>query len=262
VTSETTSQIATVIDTLPKEQLTLRFGGRERAYEGASLLAYAQAAALLDLPSLEHGYFVVSASDGARVTLALAEVDPSVSPRTILLAMMQDGQALRVGVRLVVPREGTRSLLGVTGIEYRTAEGGPGGTAENAVAIDGELRAPGRYALDGHEVHSVTTEQDDGSIQWSGVPLHDLLADAGMFYMTDGEQLAQLVVVVTAEDGSSVVLAASEVGPEYQNAPVLLATEREGVPLGEDGPLCLVIPYDRTPVRRLGRVVSVSLRTG
>ena len=262
MTSETISRIVAVIGTLPSEHVTLHLGGREREYRGASLLAYAQAAGILDAPSVEHGYFVVTASDGARVTIALAEADPSVSPRPILLATMQDGEALRVGLRLVVPREGTRSLLGVTGIEYHTAHGGALGTADAAVAIDGDLRSPSRYALDAHESHSITAEQGDGAVEWSCVPLHDLLADAGMFYMTDGEQLAQQIVVVTSDDGSYVVLAASEVGPEYHQAAVLLATERDGATLGDDGPLCLVVPYDRTSARQLPRVVSVSLRTG
>ncbi|RLT26044.1 MAG: hypothetical protein DWI48_06995 [Chloroflexi bacterium] len=262
MTSETTSRIVSVIASLPVEHATFGLGGRQRDYTGASLLAYAQAAGLLDAPSIEHGYFVITASDGARITVGLAEADPSVSPRPILLATTQDGEALRVGVRLVVAREGTRSLLGVTGIEYHTAHAGALGTPASAVAIGGDLRAPGRHGLDGHESHSVTTEQGDGAIAWSGVPLHDLLADAGMFTMRDGEELAQLIVVVTSDDGSYVVLAASEVGPEYHQAAVLLASERDGSTLGDDGPLCLVVPYDRTSARRLARVVSVSLRTG
>jgi DMSO/TMAO reductase YedYZ molybdopterin-dependent catalytic subunit len=108
----------------------------------------------------------------------------------------------------------------------------------------------------------VATRAPERAVEaWSGVRLSDLLAEAGMFFMTDGEALAAQVVVVTGADGSHTVLAASEVGPEYAHAPVLLATHRDGVRLADEA-IRLVVPFDRTDARSIASVVAIELRTG
>jgi len=250
-----TARIAEVLRGLPMQHATLSLGGRERDFGGAPLPAYGRAAGLLDgSEEVPHGYFLVTAADGARAAVALAEALPETSTRSLLLATEQDGAPLRVGVRLVVPREGTRSLLGVTTVSFHLAAPGAARPADGAIEVGGELPRPGRYA-----VASRAPERSIGA--WSGVRLSDVLAEAGMFFMTDGETLAAQVVVVTGADGSHAVLAASEVGPEYAHAPVLLATHHEGVRLADEA-IRLVVPFDRMDTRCVTSVVTVELRSG
>lgn len=261
---ESTARIAEVIRSLPVEDATLSLGGRERTFRGASLGAYGRTAGLLDGTEAQRdGYFMVTASDGARASVALAEARPEISTRPILLAIEQDGLLLRVGVRLVVPREGTRSLLGVTGVSFHATAPGASRPADGAIAVSGELPRPGRYEVSTRAPErSVEVSRDAAGVEeWSGTRLSDVLAEAGMFFMTDGETLAAQVVVVTGADGSHTVLAASEVGPEYAHAPVLLATHRNGERLAGEA-VRLVVPFDRTEARTIDSVVSVELRTG
>ena len=236
----------------------VRLGARERTFGGVPLLEYARSVGLLPPHLDDHtsmaGYFLITAVDGARATVGLAEADPEVAVCPILLATEQDGEPLRTGVRLVVPREGTRSVAGVVDITYHTsASDDVSHSPSTVIEVRGPLPRPGAYDLAARSDFVAAVGVDGAAHR--GVPVHLVMGDAGMFALTDGEALAGQVVVVTSADGRVAVLAGSEVGPRYAREPVLLVSEM-------DGTFCLVVPYDRRPTRYLPGVVSLELREG
>jgi DMSO/TMAO reductase YedYZ molybdopterin-dependent catalytic subunit len=260
---------------LPSETLEVRARGGTRMYRGVSLYAYAVAAGLLtadDDDALASGYLVVGAADGARAAIALAEIAPAVSDRSVLLAVEQDGEPLRVGVRLVVPREGSRSLVGVVAIEARTADPSTPDVerATSTVQLRGLLQRPGAVDLDtAGDLVTVETVpgsshgQPIGPRSYSGVPVHRLLGEAGMYFMTEGEELHSKVVVARAADGHVAVLAAGEFGPHNAERPAIAAVARDGAALGErEGPVRLIVPYDKLSARWAQHLVSFELREG
>jgi hypothetical protein len=274
-----TAALLDALRALPIEELEVRARGGTRVYRGVSLFAYAVATGLVPDTgddALASGYFVVTASDGARVALAVAEVAPMISDRRVLLATEQDGQQLRVGVRLVVPREGSRSLLSITGIEVRDAAGEPPPSPsprEGASALDlrGLLQRPGFIDLTAPRDDLTTVETVPGSSHgeptaprsYTGVAVSRLLGEAGMYFMTEGEELHSKVVVARGADGHVAVLAAGEFGPHNAQSPAVVAVARDGAPLSnEEGPLRLVTPYDRLSARWVQHLVSLELREG
>ncbi|MBV8900526.1 MAG: molybdopterin-dependent oxidoreductase [Verrucomicrobia bacterium] len=88
--------------------------GREVTYAGVSLCDVLRAAGMkfdaTAMPSRATvaGYVVVDAADGYQAVFALAELDPALTDRVILLADRKDGQPLTAGegpLRVVVPGE-------------------------------------------------------------------------------------------------------------------------------------------------------------
>jgi hypothetical protein len=272
-----TTALLSALHALPPESAEFVFGGRTRVFGGVTLYAYAVAAGLVTgqvREELATTYLVVTAEDGARAALSLAEVSPILSNATVLLAYEQDGEALRIGVRLVVPREGGRSLVGVVGIEIHDVTDDP--APEHAVAgsldVRGLLPRPGARDLrdvaqnELVEVETATEwDREHGGVarRYSGVPVQRLLSDAGMFLMADGDALLSRVIVATGADGRRAVLAAGECGPRFTATPAIVAVQRDGVPLSaEEGPARLVVPYDRGPDRRVRNLVSLEAREG
>ena len=110
-----TTNLLSALRALPPTHAEFGLGGRTRVFRGVTLYEYAVAAGLVTGQAREElatVYLMVTAEDGARAALSLAEVSPILSNATVLLAYEQDGEPLRTGVRLVVPREGGRSLVG------------------------------------------------------------------------------------------------------------------------------------------------------
>lgn len=92
---------------LPREKVEVK--GKAAAYEGVSLAEVLRFAGVsFDKHPRDRAasYILVEGGDGYRAVLALAEVDPKVSDRTVLLADRLDGKPLPEGAgpfRLVVP---------------------------------------------------------------------------------------------------------------------------------------------------------------
>jgi hypothetical protein len=283
---ERAARLRDVLLALPQEELEVRARGGTRLYRGVPLHAYAVGAGLLPDSgddAIASGYVVVTAADGARAAVAAGEIAPEISDRRILLATEQDGEALHVGVRLVVPGEGGRSLLGVVSVEGRSVEAvrpstgsgradGPAGSAVRATAVElsGLLQRPGVVDLLNRD-DLVTVQTVPGSSHgqpiaernYSGVPVHRLLGEAGMYFMTEGEELQSKVVVARGADGHAAVLSAGEFGPHNTSNPAIVAVARDGVPLAaEEGLLRLIVPYDRLSARWVQHLVSLELRDG
>src|SRR5262245_36304757 len=111
-------------------------GTYDRSFRGVLLFDYARARGLIASNSsgvqMGNSYFLVHGGDGFRVSIAMAEVAPRFTDKSVLLAYEQDGEELQVGVRLVVPGDdlGGRSILGVTGIELLNVESAKAGQEE------------------------------------------------------------------------------------------------------------------------------------
>jgi len=102
----------TLIGTLPKVKAGGTVHGHAIECEGVSLAALLQAAKAMPAEPLRGAQLArvveVTARDGYRVAFALAELDPSLGNRTVVLADRCDGAPLSAGDgpwRLVVPGE-------------------------------------------------------------------------------------------------------------------------------------------------------------
>src|SRR3954453_4319939 len=129
--NEETSLILERIRKLPAHELSTPMrsprGTFQRSFKGALLADYAAMHGMDPdtKPPVGPGnhYFVATAEDGFRVVLSYSEVAPRSSGKEVLLAFEQDGEAIRAGVRLVVPGDdlGGRSIGGVAQIELMSA---------------------------------------------------------------------------------------------------------------------------------------------
>jgi DMSO/TMAO reductase YedYZ molybdopterin-dependent catalytic subunit len=97
-------------------------------------------------------------------------------------------------------------------------------------------------------------------VAWSGVALVEVLRRAGapLDKALDGKALGSVVRVI-GSDGYVAVFALAELGAGFGKARVLLADARDGKPLGDDGPLRLVVPGDARSGRWVRRVERIEV---
>ena len=125
---QTRTLSATELSALPHQSLTMTDHGHTRTYSGVPVSALT---ALIGAPQGEtlHGkamadVVVISAADGYRVSLGLAETDPGISPEPIIVADRADGAPLDAHegpLRLIVggDKKPARSARQVQSIEVR-----------------------------------------------------------------------------------------------------------------------------------------------
>ncbi|HEV2991462.1 MAG TPA: molybdopterin-dependent oxidoreductase [Candidatus Angelobacter sp.] len=106
---------------------------------------------------------------------------------------------------------------------------------------------------------SATNAHDKKTASYSGVPLRDLLKDAGV---PSGENLRgkamSTCIVVSATDGYQVAFSWAELDESVGNLQVLIADSEDGRPLVEgNGPLRLVVPTDKRPARWVRMVKTI-----
>jgi DMSO/TMAO reductase YedYZ molybdopterin-dependent catalytic subunit len=278
-----TQAILQTIRSLPEHTITATLrsprGSSTRTYKGAMLYDYARAAGRMPTrPSLGFGnhYFVVSAEDGFRISLAYFEVTPRATDKQVLLAYEQDGEPLRAGVRLIVPGDdlGGRSIAGVVAVELRSVssmalqEARPSSTS---IALGGILKRPASLSLDdltrfqAHEIETMPTPRHGGIVvgprSYTGPLLWDLLEDAGpVVDSTINEDILRKAVVVHSTDGHSAVIATGEIDPRFMAGQVIVATECAGEALADaEGHFRLVVPFDKLVGRTLKSVRSIEL---
>lgn len=273
---------------LPARDLTATMrnprSSADRTFRGPSLHDYAVAMGLLSAKfgggNLADSYFLVTAEDGMRVTVALAEVWPNMTSKDVILATEQDGEPVRNGVRMVLTGDGLagRSIGGVVSIEAKRAD--PDARAaghEAGVMLGGLLERPGMLDLAGvpaeaiREVQTIATAGHAGATitprHYGGAHVYSLLAGAGIRLDPKWhEDFLSKVIVATSVDGNVVVLAGGELEPRFMDGAAILATTRDGAPLADDasdeGGVRLVLPWDRKPGRWAKRIVSLELREG
>lgn len=287
--NEQTTTLLSALRDLPPRDLaaTMRNprSSADRTFRGPTLHDYAVATGLLPEKlgggNLADGYFLVTAEDGMRVTVALAEVWPNMTSKDVILATEQDGEPVRNGVRLVLTGDGLagRSIGGVVSIEAKRAAADPGAAARagDGVVLGGLLERTGPLdlaAVPAEAMRDVTTVATAGHAgvaitprRYGGAHIYSLLARAGIRLDPKWhEDFLSKVIVATSADGNVVVLAGGELEPRFMDGPAILATTREGAPLADDasdeGGVRLVVPWDRKPGRWSKRIVSLELREG
>jgi len=112
--------------------------------------------------------------------------------------------------------------------------------------------------------HSTLTARDrDGKDhQYTGVPLVDLLKQAGVTLGGElrGENLTKYVLVKAA-DGYEVLFALPEIDPEFATRTIILADAVDGAPLPQGvGPYRLVVPGEKKPARWIREIKSIEVR--
>jgi DMSO/TMAO reductase YedYZ molybdopterin-dependent catalytic subunit len=94
-------------------------------------------------------------------------------------------------------------------------------------------------------------EQDGTTVEYEGVPLREILRQAGapLGNQLRGKALASYVLA-KAHDGYQVVFTLAELDAAFANEKILVADKRDGKPLfGYQGPLRLVCPGDKAGAR-------------
>jgi hypothetical protein len=107
-----------------------------------------------------------------------------------------------------------------------------------------------------------TVDRQGGMVTYEGVRLVELLRRAGLDVGRAPLQGAAVtsVLVAAGADGYEAVFALAELDPVDAQARVLIADTRDGRSLtADEGPLRLVAPGDRYPVRWLRNVVRVTV---
>ncbi len=97
---------------------------------------------------------------------------------------------------------------------------------------------------------------------FTGVRLWDALQDFGIALdPTVAEAALDKYIVLTARDGSVVVISLGEIHPDLGGQPYLLAWEKDGEALPEDQqPLLLVTPGDSTEGRYIYGLAAIDIR--
>ena len=105
-------------------------------------------------------------------------------------------------------------------------------------------------------------DRDGKEHRYSGVPLFDLLKQAGTTLGGElrGENLTKYVVV-KAIDGYEVLFTLPEIDPDFATRIILLADSVDGGPLPAGvGPYRIVVPGEKKPARWVREVKSIEIR--
>ena len=144
------------------------------------------------------------------------------------------------------------TVLVVHAAEPRLTISYAGKTTAFAAAEISQLPHEDVKAFDAHE------KQDH---VYSGVPVRDLLAKAGVVFgeKLRGKALRQ-VVLVHCRDHYDIVFALAEFDAAFNNRTILLVDRQDGQPLPDAlGPVRLVVPGDKRPARWARMVVSLEV---
>jgi DMSO/TMAO reductase YedYZ molybdopterin-dependent catalytic subunit len=110
-----------------------------------------------------------------------------------------------------------------------------------------------------HTSLSATNAHEKKTATYTGVPLRDLLRDAGLPSRENlrGKALATCIVIIAA-DGYQVTFSIAELDESIGNLTVLVADSEDGKPLTQTaGPLRLVVPADKRPARWVRMVKAI-----
>jgi hypothetical protein len=94
---------------------------------------------------------------------------------------------------------------------------------------------------------------------YHGVPLWAVLDHAGLIPPGEPKTRVRHTVLATGRDGYVAALALAEFDPMFEAKPVILATEKDGRPLGR-GEIRLVVPGDKHGARAVHDVVRIELQ--
>lgn len=138
--------------------------------------------------------------------------------------------------------------------------------AQTVLTISGEVTKP--LTLQAADLTAmphveVTAKERDGKEhRYSGVPLFELLKQAGATLGGElrGENLMKFVAV-KAIDGYEVLFALVEIDPDFATRTILLADRVDGAPLAQGvGPYRVVVPGEKKPARWIREIKSIEVR--
>lgn len=111
-----------------------------------------------------------------------------------------------------------------------------------------------------HVTVTVYNEHAKANQTYSGVPLSALLIPLGVPEAPHGKEF-RLYVVAKGSDGYEVVYSLGEVLPSVHDGTVLVADTMDGKPIGESGPLQMVLTGEKRPGRWVRNLVALDVRT-
>jgi hypothetical protein len=140
-----------------------------------------------------------------------------------------------------------------------------GPTPNGALLVDGKVKHPERLSFDA--LRRLPAERVNVSFQtahgtekssYTGVLLWRLLDEVGG--IDDPEKGAELrhTISIRGRDGYKVVISTGEITPDFGGKPAMIAYERDGQELGEQG-LRAVMPGDRRGGRYVRDVIEIEV---
>lgn len=111
-----------------------------------------------------------------------------------------------------------------------------------------------------HVTVTVYNEHAKTNQTYSGVPLSALLIQLGVPETPHGKDF-RLYLVAAGSDGYQVVYSLGEVLPSVHDSTVLVADTLDGKPIGDSGPLQLVLTGEKRPARWVRNLVSIDVRS-
>jgi len=110
-----------------------------------------------------------------------------------------------------------------------------------------------------HKTITVYNEHAKANQTYSGVELIDLLEPLGVPEKPRGKEF-RVYLVAEGSDGYQVVYSIGEVTPDVHEGTAMVADALEGKPIGETGPLQLVLTGDKRPARWVHNLVAIRVR--
>jgi hypothetical protein len=96
--------------------------------------------------------------------------------------------------------------------------------------------------------------------KFAGTSLVDLLKKSGVKFGDDLRgRRAATVAILAATDGYRVALSLLEIDPNTTDKVALVANQRDGNPLGDDGPYQLILPGDKRAVRWIRNLRTIRI---
>ncbi|MFC0777175.1 molybdopterin-dependent oxidoreductase [Flavobacterium sp. HJSW_4] len=137
---------------------------------------------------------------------------------------------------------------------------------EAIVKVEGEVSKTLSLRISDFEklphVDAVMKDRDGKNQQYSGVPVIELLKQAGVTLGKElkGENLTKYMLV-RASDGYEVIFSLAELDPAFTNRVIILADKKDGKPLENGvGPFRLVVPDENRPARSVHEVSHLIIR--
>lgn len=103
------------------------------------------------------------------------------------------------------------------------------------------------------------TSKGEEQGRYKGPLLWSILEARGIGELPGHNAQLQHSFVVEGRDGYKIVFSVGEIDPDFGNAPIQLATEKDGKPLGAEG-YRLVVPGDKRGARYVKDVVRIELK--
>ena len=152
------------------------------------------------------------------------------------------------------------ALLGLTGL---AALGLHAAEPRLTIVYDGQTTsfAAAEISMLPHQDVSAFDAHEKQTHVYSGVPVRDLLAKAGILF---GEKLRgnflRLAVIAHTRDNYDIIYALAEFDDAFNNRTILLVDRQDGQPLPDGmGPVRLFIPGDKRPARWARMVTSLEI---